>query len=37
MQNRAQFTRDQALTSEVANVNPYGDFLRATTIEQILG
>jgi hypothetical protein len=37
MQNRAQFTRDQALTSEVANINPYGDFLRATTIEQILG
>jgi hypothetical protein len=37
LQNRAQFSRDQALTSEVANISPQGDYLSMSTIEEILG
>lgn len=37
LQTRAQFTRDQALTSDVSNVSAYGDYLSANTIEDILG
>jgi len=37
LQSRAQFTRDQALTSDVSNISQNGDFLRMSTIEEILG
>lgn len=35
LQTRAQYNRDQAITSEVASVNRFGDYLNTTQIQDI--